>query len=359
MDYKTISIEITKKYQSESGAYVACPTFDTYKYCWLRDGSFIAYSMDLCGEHESSKKYFDWVNNAITGISNDIKCLLKEIDNGAYVDTKKYPPARFELDGTTECSDWPNFQLDGYGIWLWALSEHILMNDIKQIPSQYMDNVLLIIEYLKKCWGHECYDCWEENGDKVHASTLGCIYGGLKAISKYLTDKSLNNTTNEIKLFITNYFTHNDSLVKFMDKDAVDANLLWLCIPFNVFSPLSSIMNNTVLKIENDLAHSHGVHRYSSDTYYGGGEWLLLSAWLGWYYSQTNRIDDAILQMEWIEEQADIKGQMPEQVLYHTNNPSKIKQWQDLWGNVASPLLWSHAMYLILDNAIAKNNKIE
>lgn len=359
MDYKKISIEIIKKHQSESGAYVACPNFDTYKYCWLRDGSFIAYSMDLYGEHQSSKSYFDWVNNAITGISNKIKSLLNEIDNGAYVDTNKYPPARFELDGTTECSDWPNFQLDGYGIWLWALSEHMQINDIKQIPMQYMDSVLLIVEYLKKCWGHECYDCWEENGDKIHASTLGCIYGGLKSINKYLSDRSLNNIINEIRLFITNYFVHNDSLVKFMGKDTVDANLLWLSIPFNVFSPISSIMSKTVSKIEKKLTHSKGVHRYSTDTYYGGGEWLLLSAWLGWYYIRTGRKNDAILQKEWIERQVDDIGHMPEQVLFHINNPSKIEHWKDLWGDVASPLLWSHAMYLILDCAIAASNKNE
>ena len=31
------------------------------------------------------------------------------------------PPARFALDGSVVADDWPNFQIDGYGTWLWAL----------------------------------------------------------------------------------------------------------------------------------------------------------------------------------------------------------------------------------------------
>jgi len=29
------------------------------------------------------------------------------------------------------------------------------------------------------------------------------------------------------------------------------------------------------------------MHRYADDTYYGGGEWVLLATWLGWYYVEA------------------------------------------------------------------------
>jgi hypothetical protein len=32
--------------------------------------------------------------------------------------------------------------------------------------------------------------------------------------------------------------------------------------------------------------------------------------------------------------------------------PNNLKPWLKKWGKVANPLLWSHAMYIILVNAI-------
>ena len=351
MDLIAKSINVIKNNQSPNGAYVACPTFGTYNYCWLRDGCFIAYAMDLCGEHESSLKFFDWVNNAILGIKDEINNLLQSIDKGEYLDAGQYPPARFNLDGSIDKSDWPNFQIDGYGIWLWALSMHLKMTNRTVLPEEYKESVDIVARYIIKCWGHECYDCWEEYGDKSHPSTLGCLYGGLNEINKYLP-YSVDTTVHAIGLFIRDHYVQNDSLVKFIGSDDIDANLLWLCVPFNVFNPSSSVMKATVKRLESELLHAGGVHRYKKDTYYGGGEWLILSAWLGWYYAQTGDFHNAKLQRKWIEEYADKDGLMPEQTLEHVNDASMIDQWKALWGEPANPLLWSHAMYLVLNNAI-------
>jgi hypothetical protein len=44
---------------------------------------------------------------------------------------------------------------------------------------------------------------------------------------------------------------------------------------------------------------------------------------------------------------ADEWGQLPEQVPANLNDPSYLRPWQARWGAIASPLLWSHAKYLI------------
>ena len=44
------SIDVIRSGQVPSGAYLAWPTYPTYRYCWFRDGTFIAYAMDLWGE---------------------------------------------------------------------------------------------------------------------------------------------------------------------------------------------------------------------------------------------------------------------------------------------------------------------
>ena len=51
--------------QEENGAFVASPDFAQYHYCWLRDGSFIAYALDQVGEHERGSRYHEWVNRAV------------------------------------------------------------------------------------------------------------------------------------------------------------------------------------------------------------------------------------------------------------------------------------------------------
>jgi GH15 family glucan-1,4-alpha-glucosidase len=105
--------------------------------------------------------------------------------------------------------------------------------------------------------------------------------------------------------------------------------------------------------IEDDLHQpGGGVYRYKADVFYGGGEWLLLTAWLGWYYALIGKIVQAKSLLAWIESHADSDGCMAEQVSDHILNPSSFKPWFKKWGPVASPLLWSHAMYIILVNAI-------
>jgi GH15 family glucan-1,4-alpha-glucosidase len=112
-------------------------------------------------------------------------------------------------------------------------------------------------------------------------------------------------------------------------------------------------MRQTLIKIENDLiSPTGGLHRYREDTYYGGGEWTLLTAWLGWYYANSGDLDRAKSILGWVENQATPHGDLPEQICVNLYSPSNYKIWVEKWGNVATPLLWSHANYLILHEAI-------
>jgi GH15 family glucan-1,4-alpha-glucosidase len=103
------------------------------------------------------------------------------------------------------------------------------------------------------------------------------------------------------------------------------------------------------------LTQKYGLHRYREDTYYGGGEWILLSAWLGWIYANQEKTSQAIEILQWVETQFTNEGFLAEQTgknLFHTNF---FDVWQSKWGPIASPLLWSHAMHIILFQAINKD----
>ena len=107
------------------------------------------------------------------------------------------------------------------------------------------------------------------------------------------------------------------------------------------------MLTATIQAIEAQLAHG-GVHRYLDDTYYGGGEWPLLSALLGWHYARVGRVKDAHAELNWILKHATPEWDLPEQVADHLLAPAARQAWIDRWGPVATPLLWSHAMFLTL-----------
>ena len=69
---------------------------------------------------------------------------------------------------------------------------------------------------------------------------------------------------------------------------------------------------------------------------------------LGWHYVQTGRREEAFEQLDWIVRHATSSGDIPEQVADNLLAPGARQAWVDRWGPVASPLLWSHAMYLTL-----------
>ena len=50
----------------------------------------------------------------------------------------------------------------------------------------------------------------------------------------------------------------------------------------------------------------------------------------------------------WSAATATDTGDMPEQVGEHLIAPGMRQEWIDKWGPVATPLLWSHAMFLRL-----------
>ena len=162
----------------------------------------------------------------------------------------------------------------------------------------------------------------------------------------------------EIKGFVVKNQVGNGCLVKYVGSEEVDASLLWIALPFNLLEPDDPVMQGTVKKIEEDLFHQ-GVHRYAEDTYYGGGEWVHLTAWLGWYYARTGRDEEARKLLAWVETQADTDGSLPEQVCAHLNDPVFYPIWFERWGPVAKPLLWAHAMYLVLWHELETNRRLK
>lgn len=351
LDLVAHSITLIKANQSSNGAYVASPTFPVYNYCWFRDGAYIAYAMDLVGEHESADRFYAWATAAILSRAEPTERAIAVALAGIVPAAADLLHTRYALDGAAGDDDWPNFQLDGFGTLLWGLAEHLGRTQ-QPLPSEWRPAVDLVARYLSALRRFPCYDCWEEFGEEIHTASLAACFGGLTAAAALLGDDRYAATAAEIRTYVRTSCVADGCLTKFVGNPAVDASLIHVAIPYRLLAPDDSIMRATIARIESDLLRS-GVRRYALDSYYGGGEWILLTAYLGGYYLESGEPDRVGPLLEWIEAQADPIGNLPEQVPANLNYPDMLPVWIDRWGEIASPLLWSHAAYLTLATHLA------
>lgn len=346
------SIEIIRAGQAPSGAYLACASFSQYGYSWLRDGTWIAHAMATASQPNSAEAFYRWAARTLLAHEAKIERLLAKLEHGETPAEIDYLPTRFTVDGAIGRDDWTEFQLDGYGAWLWGAAQFCAGRPA--LWSELRPAVALTVRYLAALWRAPNYDCWEEHREQIHTATLAAIYGGLTAVREIDTAIVTDGLPEQIRAYIfENCVSPDGHFMKFIGNSEVDASLLWVAVPYGVVDVNDARFQATLAKIERDIVRpGGGVYRYKADTYFGGGEWLLLTAWLGWVYAELGRISDARRMKAWVEAQVLPGGEMPEQVDANTLDSTFLQPWIDRWGESACPLLWSHAMWLILDERL-------
>ncbi len=346
------SITLIERLQDPSGAYPASPTFSAYRgYSWFRDGAFIADAMSVAGKVESASAFFDWCSTIVFSRRDRIATIVARAVAGDPVPDHDMLPTRFTFDGTDGDDDWWDFQLDGYGTWLWAVTEHAHRH---RLPlGRWIPAIALSVDYLVSSWSRPCFDWWEENADQVHVSTLGCIAAGLRAVTKCDAVDSVRlaraaTAVDQIITTIRRHGTHDGHLAKWLGSTDVDASLLAVISPLALFPVSERLGISTVTAIENELTVGGGAHRYLRDTFYGGGQWPILACFLGLAEAAAGSRELAMERLHWAASTANAAGEIPEQVGEHLLNASRVDEWVDRWGPIAQPLLWSHAMYVRL-----------
>lgn len=346
------SVDAILRNQSKNGAIIASPDFAEYEFCWLRDGSFNAYALDCASEHAAASRYHLWVNRAVTGIAQTIDDVIDAHQRGETLSPLEMPPARFALDGTVVVDDWPNFQIDGYGTWLWSLGQHLDLTGHSEVPAEYVDSVRRVARYLAAFAFSPCYDVWEENGDAQHTSTLASVYGGLMAAGRMLLDESYLDRAESVKASVKEGAERHGYFVKSSASDDVDASCLWLTTPFGVVDSDDEHFATTVALIEERLTLNGGIRRYSTDVYFGSGAWPVLTGSLGWHYASRGNRDSAERCRAWIAEHFDANGLLGEQFDGEDRDYEHYHEWVKRWGPPAKDLMWSHAMYIVLNVAL-------
>jgi GH15 family glucan-1,4-alpha-glucosidase len=289
------SVEVILDGQAPSGAYTASPTFSQYRdFCWFRDGAFIAEAMSRADEVASAERFFDWCSQVV-------------------LRTPAGPwDSRYRLDGAVDQVEWwPHRQFDGLALWVWAMRNHVERHGVE---SRWDDAAAATTTFLAAHRREPCHDWWEER-EGVHAATLACIWAALG-------DEDTAQAARTAR-----------------ERERLDGSHAFL-----VVAGLAGV--DVLERLDREL----GYHRHRDDEYYGGGEWPVLAGLVGW--ARQVRGLDATPQLAWIEEHAHDDGTLPEQT-GELLRPELYDAWVARWGQPASPLLWSHAMYVILRTATA------
>lgn len=343
----TRSVELIVELQDQSGAYPASPTFSAYLgYCWFRDGAFIADGVSSSGAVESASAFFDWCSRILVAREGAIAAIVAAASAGTPVPDSDMLATRFTFDGHEGVADWWDFQLDGYGTWIWSAVEHAERHGLSL--ERWMPAISLTVDYLASSWSRPCFDWWEENAAEVHISTLGCIAGGLSAalrsgVLDALRQDAATTALAEITTVLATTGTNDAHLVKWIGSTEVDASLASIIAPLGVVD--GPVATATIAAIEAQLTVGDGVHRYGWDTFFGGGQWPLLSCFLGLAHVRMGQRDRALELLQWAAATVTVDGHLPEQVDHHLLDDTMVAEWIERWGTVATPLLWSHAMF--------------
>jgi len=377
------SIGLILDHQAPSGAYPAAPHYPTYRYSWIRDGAFIAYAMDLHGQHHSAQAFHRWVARTVARHAHKVDLLEArpddrspaESDRLQVLDDQYVLHTRYTLDGQEAGQEWGNFQPDGYGYWLTALSHHLKVTNGS--VDEYREAIATVARYLGLTWDLPCYDCWEEYPTRRHSTTWAAISAGLRHAAELIDDPSAVALADTIMGQLLEHGTHAHTLTKFINlaedapptrtnpitppaalagnervgknlaPDTVDASDLLVLGALGPFPREHPVVSTTLARVEAELCVGGGVHRYLEDEYYGGGLWPLLAGALAAAPTVAEDPPRVGRVMGWLEGQVDAEGNLPEQVPTHLRRAEHYELWVQRWGPIARPLLWAHAMYLI------------
>jgi isomaltose glucohydrolase len=341
------SRDLLRRTQHASGAWPASPAFEPYRYSWFRDGSFIAEGACAAGLHDEATRFHRWCADVLRREAPAVDAVVSALAAGRELEDADYLPARYTLDGTRHEDDWWNFQVDGYGTWLWALERHLGRTGEGVTP--YADAVEIAVRYLVATGRDTCRDWWEENRDEVHVTTLAGVAAGLRSAVRLgaLPDGLAQAATacaNAAVRDILEGGVRDGHLVKWLDGEAVDASLLAVAALYDVLPVDHPFVTATVAEVESRLVDG-GVHRYEADTFYGGGQWPVLASLLAWHHSRAGSPGRAAELLAWVVTSADDDLLLPEQVSPRLA-PEVLDEWLERWGPAAHPLVWSHGMYL-------------
>ncbi|HUK84855.1 MAG TPA: glycoside hydrolase family 15 protein [Candidatus Acidoferrum sp.] len=303
-----------------------------YTYVWPRDASFTCVAADILGI-EIQERFFDWCIERAEGFQ----------DSGLFYE-------KYFVNGLKALK---RFQPDQTGSVLWAVWYHF-KDDLKK-AAKYKSLIDKAANGICEKWDNDHFvlvtnDLWEERltfpdlKDNFTYSLAACIKG-LECANAITPCRRWDEVAGEMRERLESHFEDYffRSYGNLSDK-RIDASLIGLAYPFEVFSFDDERMVATIREIEAKIVMDGGIHRYENDDYdgwmfedmqrnKGSGAWPLLNFWMSIYYSKAGDKAKALKYYDWVIEK--VNDFIPEQIF---SNGYQIS---------VKPLCWSHSMFVM------------
>lgn len=345
MDLVQQSFKTLNKGKLDNGLFVAAPS-DDYWYVWMRDNVMISFAFlrQTCDTYE--RIYWRWLD------------MLIEYEEKLTHHTKVAPKvwfehihARFSAEDVKEINTpWSHAQNDAVGGLLFGIGEGIKVGKKMLRNEKDKEIVQKVVLYLAtmKYWKKEDAGAWEE-GLELRTSSIAACVAGLRNVSDIVCvpDLLIDNGMDALyELFPYETRTRKQDLAQ-----------LTAIYPYRVFG---DEMSKIILEnVEKNLLRKNGVLRYQLDSYYSTlgtrdlpldcyvgteAEWTFGFGYLAIAWTELGDYDKARKYLELFESVANEKGEFPE--LYLANGiPNKN-----------TPLLWSHAVYIVAHDTVNVKN---
>jgi len=337
----------------ENGAIVAANADQSYyprgasdyHYVWPRDAAYICVAADMVGLNDIQEPFFDW--------------LLERPE-----DFKK-EGLLFQNYSTNGRTRWRGFQPDQAGSVLWAIHFHYKADLSKSLKYETLIRRLadgLCNDWKETHFFHNTQDLWEEGHRRTsskyennHTYSLAACAKGLELADIMVHNEGCLKVAKQMKARIElaydeekRYFLRNYGKLKDYN---IDASLLGLVYPFEIYSADDEKIINTVQKMEELIVKEGGVHRFQFDYYdgegsgqEGSGAWPLLNFWMSIYWSIKGDKKKSEEYYSWVLEKIEKYDYLiPEQLF----KDSRVGVY---------PLCWSHAMFIIASKHLGHLN---
>ncbi|OWP56935.1 MAG: glucoamylase [Thermoplasmatales archaeon B_DKE] len=364
------SLLIVRSHMGENGGIVASSDSETiktnkdgYYYVWPRDAAISAYSLIRANHSGPARKFLNFSRTMIS--------------------PEGYYYHKYTMAGNLASSWLPRImggnsvlpiQEDETALIIWAIWKHYIKNNDIEYLSQLYEPVIkksadFILSFLETDGlPKPSFDLWEERFG-IHTFTIATSYSALKAAARCAKtlgdeDVAMNyervadrmKTVFEEKFFSDEKGIYARSIIDGKPDYTPDSSIMSLFL-FNmkdagdprIVSSMSVIMKRLWV---NGIG---GLARYENDTYQRvrkdssipGNPWIITTLWASEFFLLSGDLESALKMINWVTDHKQDSGMLPEQV-----NP------YDGTALSASPLIWSHAQFIItmLDYEMALSN---
>ena len=250
-----------------------------------------------------------------------------------------------------------NFQPDQTGAFLWAVWHHLKCNPLKRRESKYLGLIKTASDGICNVWEKDHFIintndlleerlCFPDLHENFSYSLASCIKG-LCCANELLPDEKWLTVAREMSTRLDeHYMGHFVRSFGTIPDKRIDASIIGLVYPFEVYEANDTRIIASINEIENKLSINGGIHRYEYDEYdgwmvegehrkKGAGSWPVLNFWLSVYYKRKGDSGKSKQYYNWVLDRIKDNNYIPEQIF-----ENEIQVY-------VSPLLWSHVMFII------------